>query len=131
MAGDETVRPRVLLIEDDEAIGQVLMDLLADEGFAVRWARHGREGLDVLARWLPRVILLDLMMPVMDGWAFRAAQRALAGPEAQVPVVVLSGAHEARARAASLDAAAVVTKPFDLDDLLATVHAALAVSPKA
>ena len=49
------------------------------EGYEVRRARNGREALDILRGWLPRLILLDLMMPVMDGWAFRAAQRQLPG----------------------------------------------------
>ncbi|MDP8921351.1 MAG: response regulator [Chloroflexota bacterium] len=98
-----------------------MADALADEGYEVRRARNGREGLDLLQGWQPRLILLDLMMPVMDGRAFRAEQRQLGGEAAAVPVIVLSGAHEARARAAELGAVEALTKPFNLDQMVATV----------
>jgi two-component system, chemotaxis family, chemotaxis protein CheY len=113
---------RVLLIEDEDTIGLIVSDALALEGYDVRRARNGREALDILRGWLPRLILLDLMMPVMDGWAFRAAQRQLAGEAAQVPVIVLSGAREARARAAELGAVEALSKPFDLGQVLAAVE---------
>ncbi len=113
---------RVLLVEDEDTIGQVVSDVLALEGYEVRRARNGREALDILGGWLPRLILLDLMMPVMDGWAFRAAQRRLVGDAAAVPVIVLSGAREARARAAELGAVEALSKPFDLNHVLAAVE---------
>jgi CheY-like chemotaxis protein len=116
-----TVRRRVLVVEDEDAVGQVVADALADEGYEVRRARNGREGLAVLTGWLPGLILLDLMMPVMDGWTFRSEQRRLGGAAATVPVVVLSGARDARLRAAEIDAVAAIAKPFDLDDVVATV----------
>lgn len=112
---------RVLVIEDEDAIGRVVVDALADEGYTVRHARNGREALDVLRGWTPRLILLDLMMPVMDGRAFRAEQRRLAGAAARVPVLVLSGAREARARADELGAVEALSKPFDLGELVAAV----------
>jgi two-component system chemotaxis response regulator CheY len=112
---------RVLLIEDEDTIGEVVSDALALEGYEVRRARNGREALDILRGWLPRVIVLDLMMPVMDGWAFRAAQRQLVGNAATVPVIVLSGAREVRARAAELGAVEALSKPFDLGQMLAAV----------
>jgi DNA-binding response OmpR family regulator len=70
------------------------------------------------------LILLDLMMPVMDGWTFRERQRQLAGAGA-IPVLVLSGAREVRKAAEQLNAIAAIAKPFDLDDLLETIHALL------
>ena len=111
---------RVLVVDDEPSVAQVVVDALADEGYEVRWAANGREALAVLGAWLPDLIVLDLMMPVMDGRAFRAAQRRLPGAAARVPVLVLSGMREARATAEALGAAAL-TKPFDLDDLVATV----------
>ena len=110
------------MVEDDDAIALVLEDLLQGEGFVVRRAANGATGLDLVSEFRPDVILLDLMMPVLDGWAFRAAQRALERSLAQIPVVVLSGAREATAAAAQLEAAAVIVKPFALDPLVETVR---------
>jgi len=120
-SGDVAGGCRVLLVEDEDSIGQVVADVLTLEGYEVRRARNGREALDVLRDWLPTVILLDLMMPVMDGWAFRAHQREIDGAAADVPIVVLSGAREARARARELGAVEALTKPFDLSQVIAAV----------
>src|SRR6187200_540431 len=120
---------RVLLVEDEDTIGQVVAEVLTFEGYEVRRAKNGREALDILGDWLPRVILLDLMMPVMDGWAFRAAQRQLRGHAARVPVIVLSGAREVRARAAELGAVEALSKPFDLNQVVAAVGRWIEPSP--
>jgi CheY-like chemotaxis protein len=112
---------RVLVVEDDPSVAQVLAGALELDEYEVRTAAHGREALGVLNAWRPDVIVLDLMMPVMDGWTFREEQRrrvALRG----IPVVVVSASHHLDARAAGMDAAAVVAKPFDLDALLDTVR---------
>lgn len=107
-------RGRVLVVEDDDTIGQIVAEVLVDEGYNVRRARNGFEVLEVLRGWLPHLILLDLMMPTMDGWNFRAAQQRL-GPEvADVPVIVLSGAREVSIRAAELGAREALSKPFEL-----------------
>jgi two-component system response regulator MprA len=116
----------VLIIEDDDAIALVVEDLLQGEGFDVRRAADGRAGLDVLDDFAPQVIVLDLMMPELDGWGFRAAQQRLGPPLAEVPVVVLSGAREASAAGIDLAAVAVVMKPFELDVLTDAVRQALA-----
>lgn len=112
---------RVLVVDDEPSVGQVVADVLRDEGYDVHWATNGREALAELQDWLPDVIVLDLMMPVMDGRTFRAAQRQLPGERARVPVVVLSGMHEAHATAEELAAARVIAKPFDLDELVRTI----------
>ncbi len=112
---------RVLVVDDDAVIRDTLATALGDEGYAVRVAPDGRAALDTLGNWRPDVIVLDLMMPVMDGPSFRAAQRAVR-EMAQIPVIVLSAAHEVQARAAGLDAAAVFAKPFDLGALLAAIE---------
>jgi CheY-like chemotaxis protein len=117
--------PRVLVVEDDRAIQDVLVDALVDEGWETRSARDGREALGVLERWRPDVIVLDLMTPTMDGWQFRAEQRQR--PELRdIPVVVVSASVRALESADELSAP-VVTKPFDLDLLLALVARAAAV----
>jgi two-component system, chemotaxis family, chemotaxis protein CheY len=112
---------RILIIEDEDAIGQVVTDVLTLEGYVVRRAKNGREALELLREWLPRLILLDLMMPVMDGGAFRSAQRQLGGDAANVPVIVLSGAREVRARAAELCAVEALSKPFELHEVVEAV----------
>lgn len=86
----------------------------------MRTAANGREALDVLEQWRPSVIVLDLMMPVMDGWDFRAEQLRRA-TIADVPVILLSGARDVRTSAEQLSAWLAIPKPFDLDVLLAAV----------
>jgi CheY-like chemotaxis protein len=113
---------RVLVVEDEESVGEILADVLADAGYEVRRARNGLEGLRVIGDWLPQVIILDLMMPVMDGFTFRAEQRRLGGREAAVPVIVLSGARDMRTRDGELQAVEAISKPFELDDVLAAVE---------
>jgi CheY-like chemotaxis protein len=114
----------VLIVEDDEDLRDMMAQMLSIEGFRPATAANGREALDYLHHNLdqtekPHVILLDLMMPVMDGWEFRRQQKA--DPElAPVPVIVLSALDPARA--ASVDADAVLKKPLDFDRLLALVR---------
>ena len=112
--------PRVLIVDDDDVIRNLLGELLDGEGYAVEAAANGKEALAVLQRWRPDTILLDLMMPKMDGWHFRAEQQRRADI-ADVPVVILSAARELEGHGSTLGAAAVVPKPFDLDILLDTL----------
>ncbi len=116
-------RGTLLLVEDDYDIREALSGILRDEGYIVRGASNGVEGLDAL-RADPNVdlIILDLMMPVMDGWAFRAVQRddAVFG---RIPVLVLSADGGARERVHALGAVAFLRKPVQLDALLDTVAA--------
>ena len=109
----------VLIVEDDEDLRDMMAQMLTIEGFRTATASNGREALDYLQTEKPNVILLDLMMPVMDGWEFRRQQKA--DPElAPVPVIVLSALDPARA--ATVDAAAFLKKPLDFDRLLALVR---------
>ena len=112
---------RVLVVDDDALIRDTLATALSDEGYSVRVASDGQAALDTLDEWLPDLIVLDLMMPVMDGHAFRVAQRGLE-TAANIPVIVLSAAHNIQARASSLGAAAVFPKPFDLGTLLDAIE---------
>lgn len=105
------------MVDDDALIRDTLATALGDEGYAVRVAPDGRVALDTIGSWRPDVIVLDLMMPVMDGPAFRAAQRATRDT-AHIPVIILSATHEIQSRTAGLGAAAVFAKPFDLGALL-------------
>ena len=110
----------ILIIEDDLDIRESLVEALeSGEGYVVRTAGNGREGLDSLksSAVLPNLILLDLMMPVMDGYQFRAEQKqsALYGA---IPVVVMSADGKAEQKLAQLDCKAFLKKPLDLDELL-------------
>lgn len=112
-------RPTVFIIEDDGDTREMIGRFLELEGFAVESAPNGRQALERLhARSSPCVILLDLMMPVMDGWEFRRRQTtdpALAG----IPVIVFSAA--GRDRIEQIEADDYISKPVDLDELLERV----------
>ncbi len=110
----------VLVIDDDGSIRGFLAEALIDEGYTVRTADDGKRALEVLGAWRPDLILLDLMMPEMDGWTFRAEQLARA-EIADIPVIVLSAARDLESWAATLAPAGVFSKPFDLDALLAAI----------
>jgi len=109
----------VLVVEDDDDIRDVLATILHEAGYGVVIARNGEEALQHLRSGTcrPCVILLDLWMPVMDGWQFRETQRkdsSLAG----IPVVALSGDGEAR----TLDAAAHLRKPIQFDPFVRMIE---------
>ena len=112
---------RVLVVDDDPSIQGFLAEALADEGYGVRTAANGREALAVLQEWRPDLILLDLMMPEMDGWAFRGKQRSMPGVS-EVPVIVLSATRDLDAKTRDLEPAQVFSKPFDLERLLAAIE---------
>jgi CheY-like chemotaxis protein len=118
--GNGSAERRVLVVDDDPSIQGFLAEALADEGYEVQTAANGREALAVLDGWRPDLILLDLMMPEMDGWGFRAAQRTMPGV-ADVPVIVLSAMRELTSKVQALEPAEVFAKPFDLEKLLGTI----------
>lgn len=108
---------QVLIIEDDDDIRQTLAEVLINEGYAVATAANGVEALHALRARAGSTcaIILDLMMPDMDGWHFRAQQ--LRDPSlAGIPVIIMSGVADPDA-AADLDPVAVVGKPLDFDAL--------------
>jgi two-component system, chemotaxis family, chemotaxis protein CheY len=109
----------VLVIDDDESIRDFLTTALTDEGYAVLTAANGQAALDLLADVSPGLILLDMRMPVMDGWEFARLYRQRPGPHA--PLVVMTAARDAIDRASQIEADGLLAKPFDLDDLLAVV----------
>src|SRR5262245_17777894 len=75
---------RVLLVDDDESIRQVVSIFLSDEGYEIAGAGNGREALELVTDFRPDIILLDLRMPVMDGWEFARTYRELPGPHAPI-----------------------------------------------
>lgn len=120
---------RVLVVDDDQSVRAVLAALLCDEGYAVSEAENGADALRVLAAWQPQAVLLDLMMPVMDGWQFRAEQLRQKDLR-HIPVIVVSAARELHAHARDLQASGAIAKPFDLDDVLSQVKRAVRARPR-
>jgi CheY-like chemotaxis protein len=111
----------VLVVEDDEDVREAVATILADEGYAVVTACHGREALDVLANGAkPCLVLLDLMMPVMDGWEVLEAMQQHAAM-ANIPVIVLSASRDAGPPAPNVRR--YLKKPVGLDVLLREVEA--------
>ena len=118
MTGASESEGSILIVEDDAATRDALSIILEDEGFRVTTAANGREAIDLLqGSYRPNVILLDLMMPVMDGWQFRAAQKQLPSVES-IPVVVLSADGSIRQKASAMGAATYLQKPVEIADLL-------------
>lgn len=112
--------PGILIIEDDIDIREALLTVLTDEGYQVAGVSNGQEALLRLERSRPALILLDLRMPVMDGWQFREAQRRDARLR-DIPVVVISADGEARQQLGVMGEVGFLRKPIELDVLLSEV----------
>ncbi|HEX2172583.1 MAG TPA: response regulator [Dehalococcoidia bacterium] len=114
----------VLVVDDDEAIRDLVTQILETEGYAVATATNGAEALDVIEDirrthpTCPALILLDMRMPVLDGWG---VARTLKERGLRLPIVVMTAARDARVWAAEIGADSYLAKPFELDDLLLTV----------
>ena len=115
---------RVLVIEDSADLAQGLRYNLELEGYAVRVAEDGRTGLELARDWQPDLVILDLMLPGMDGYQ---VLRSIRGDGRQTPVLILSarGEEADKVRGFQLDADQYVTKPFGLIELLERVKSLL------
>jgi CheY-like chemotaxis protein len=114
----------VLVVDDERDIREAVAEVLKDEGYEVLDARDGAEGLRQLRAHHPSVVLLDLMMPGMNGWEFCAARKR--DPElSAIPVIVIS----ALGNVSGVDAEAFLQKPFELEALLSTVRQCAAARP--
>jgi DNA-binding response OmpR family regulator len=112
-------RRPILVVDDDPEILAMLRDFLESEGLVVRTAANGAEALEALDEVAPALILLDMRMPVLDGWAFaqRVRERQLG-----YPIVVMTAAESARAWAEEIGATGYIAKPFDVNELLQTIE---------
>lgn len=109
----------MLVVDDERDIREAVAEVLKDEGYAVVDATDGAEALRQLRAHHPAVVLLDLMMPGMNGWEFCAARKG--DPElSSIPVIVIS----ALGRVSGIEATAFLQKPFELDALVETVRRA-------
>ena len=113
----------VLVVEDDRNIAELLQMYLEKEGYAVTIASNGGQGLDKFRAIKPDLVLLDVMMPVMDGWAVCKAIRS----ESQTPVIMLTAKGETDDKITGLKAGAddYITKPFEMKEVLARMEAVL------
>ncbi|WP_017580567.1 response regulator transcription factor [Nocardiopsis valliformis] len=115
---------RVLVVEDEPAVREAVTEALEIEGYQVMAATDGGTGLEAVRRWPPDVIVLDVMMPFVDGLTLC---RRLRERGDRTPVLVLTARDSVGDRVAGLDAGAddYLVKPFDLDELLARLRALL------
>jgi CheY-like chemotaxis protein len=112
--------PRVLVIEDESLITTIVVVTLTDEGYDVRSAGDGQAALALVQAWTPCLILLDILMPVMDGRAFLGRLWQLEDLST-IPVVLMSGAGGPLLSEVNIRVADVIRKPFNLDMLLGVV----------
>ena len=110
----------ILVVDDDETILGTVCDILEFEGYSTECVSNGAEGLQVLERVRPKLVLLDMRMPVLNGWQFAQVlkERGIC-----VPIVVMTAAQDAQAWAKEIEASGYLPKPFDYLDLLAAVEA--------
>jgi CheY-like chemotaxis protein len=111
---------RVLVVEDEQAIRRIMVEALRDEGYAVMEAADGAQALARVDETRPDLIVLDLMMPILDGRGFLRECRTRPTC-ARVPVVVVSAAHAVAEECFDLGIEHYLRKPFDLLDLLTVV----------
>jgi DNA-binding response OmpR family regulator len=113
----------VLVVEDDRNIAQLLQMYLEKEGYAVTVALDGGQGLSKYRSIKPDLVLLDVMMPVMDGWEVCKAIRS----EGQTPIIMLTAKDETDDKVAGLKYGAddYITKPFETKEVLARIEAVL------
>ena len=106
---------RILVVEDEGDIRELLVELLRDDGYVVSFACDGQDALRQVLLWWPDVILLDLMMPIMSGWQLLEvlSQHEMLG---RIRVIVVS------AFDCDMEVAAVIPKPFEVEEVLASVH---------
>jgi CheY-like chemotaxis protein len=112
---------RVLVVDDEPHIRATVTAMLESEGYDVVEATNGAEALKVVETAPPDLVLLDMRMPVLDGWGFAAELRRRGH---QLPIVVMTAASDAARWASEIAAPAFVAKPFGIDDLIAAVETA-------
>jgi CheY-like chemotaxis protein len=113
--------PGILIVEDDLFIRETLAELLRLEGYDVSCAINGEDALARLSDEPACLILLDLMMPIMDGWEFRRRQQQ-APALAAIPFILMSGVEDEAKRSIAGEAVGSFRKPLDIDAVLETIE---------
>ena len=109
----------VLVVDDEPDMVDIIELVLREAGYETRSASNGKRALEAVEARMPGLVLLDMLMPVMDGWECARELRARFGPT--LPIVVITAAEHVRARSAEIGADDVLPKPFEVDDLLRIV----------
>ncbi len=109
----------ILVVDDDPNILSTISDILEFEGYLVEQARNGEEGLKVIDRIRPWLVLLDMRMPVLNGWDFA---HILKERKINLPILVMTAAQDAQRWAQEIGAEGYIAKPFDLADLLHAIE---------
>lgn len=109
----------ILVVDDDPAIRATVSAILEMEGYAVQSAEDGERALEAVEQHRPSLVLLDMRMPVLDGWGFA---RAIKDRGLKLPILVMTAAQDARRWAQEIGADGYLAKPFDLLDLLREVE---------
>ncbi len=117
----ETVDKDILIVEDEQDLSDLLLDVLETEGHRARTAGNGLEALSRIKERRPQLILLDMMMPVMDGWQFIERLRANA-EWTNIPVVVMTAVYDMSSLERKTGAKAILTKPFDIELIVDAVE---------
>lgn len=118
--GARVVSSRILVVEDQNDVAQLIEVVLEGEGHTVAVARDGAQGLMMARDWKPDLILMDIMLPGVDGGTLIARLRQEA-ETAQLPIIAMSASRTLRDRTSELEADALLSKPFDVDALLVQV----------
>jgi DNA-binding response OmpR family regulator len=123
----EVAKPRILVVEDDPDLRRILKLQLEDRGYEVREAENGAEGFGSVQAGLPDCVILDLMMPVMDGFGFLKRVRSIMDTT-EVPIIILTASEDERNRVRGFQYQADVymSKPYDLDKLVVEVEQLMA-----
>jgi two-component system, chemotaxis family, chemotaxis protein CheY len=108
----------ILVVDDDPSILEAVADLLRLEGYEVSTAADGAEALEAVEQEPPSLVLLDMRMPVLDGWGFA---KALRDRGIRLPILVMTAARDAAGWAREIGAQGYVAKPFDIGELLDAV----------
>ncbi len=115
------VPPRILIVEDEPSVADLIEAVLKEEGYTVAVARDGAQGLMLARDWNPDLILMDVMLPGVDGGTAIRLLKAEPGT-ADIPIVAMSAGRILRTHTGELDDAdGALAKPFDIDALLAQV----------
>jgi CheY-like chemotaxis protein len=109
----------ILVVDDDPAILSTVAEILELEGYPVATAENGAAALEAIEAEPPALVLLDMRMPVLDGWGFA---RALRERDLKVPILVMTAAQSAQDWAAEIGADGYLAKPFELPELLDAVE---------